>query len=46
MSDSVFAAPLPLPDGRRRVLYCVRRRGEATAEAVADQLGITVSGAR
>src|SRR4051812_21533565 len=35
-----------LPDSRRRVLYCVRRRGEATAETVARQLGITVSGAR
>jgi predicted ArsR family transcriptional regulator len=28
------------------VLYAVRRRGEATAEQVAEQLGITVSGAR
>src|SRR5262249_14087278 len=27
-------------------LYAVRRRGEATAEQVADQLGMTVSGAR
>ena len=35
-----------LPAGRRAVLYAVRRRGEATAEQVADQLDITVSGAR
>ena len=35
-----------LPAGRRAVLYAVRRRGEATAEQVADQLGMTVSGAR
>jgi DeoR family suf operon transcriptional repressor len=36
----------PLPGGRRAVLYAVRRRGEATAEQVAEQLGMTVSGAR
>jgi predicted ArsR family transcriptional regulator len=36
----------PLPAGRRAVLYAVRRRGEATAEQVAEQLDITVSGAR
>jgi DeoR family suf operon transcriptional repressor len=35
-----------LPAGRRAVLYAVRRRGEATSEQVAEQLGITVSGAR
>jgi predicted ArsR family transcriptional regulator len=35
-----------LPAGRRAVLYAVRRRGEATADQVADQLDITVSGAR
>jgi predicted ArsR family transcriptional regulator len=35
-----------LPSGRRAVLYAVRRRGEATAEQVAEQLDITVSGAR
>ena len=28
------------------MLYALRRRGEATAEQVADQLGMTVSGAR
>jgi DeoR family suf operon transcriptional repressor len=41
--------PVPtrqLPAGRRAVLYAVRRRGEATSEQVAEQLGITVSGAR
>lgn len=41
------ATTLPnLPAGRREVLYAVRRRGEATAEQVADQLGMTASGAR
>ncbi len=35
-----------LPAGRRAVLYAVRRRGEATADQVAEQLDITVSGAR
>jgi predicted ArsR family transcriptional regulator len=35
-----------LPAGQRAVLYAVRRRGEATAEQVAEQLDITVSGAR
>src|SRR3954468_13606402 len=35
-----------LPAGRREVLYAVRRRGEATAEQVAEQLGMTASGAR
>ncbi len=38
--------PPVLPEGRRSVLYTVRRRGEATAEQVAEQLNITVSGAR
>jgi DeoR family transcriptional regulator, suf operon transcriptional repressor len=38
--------PGGLPEGRRRVLYAVRRRGEATAEQVAEQLAMTVSGAR
>jgi DeoR family suf operon transcriptional repressor len=35
-----------LPEGRRAVLYTLRRRGEATAEQVAAQHGMTVSGAR
>jgi len=40
------SAAATLPDGRRRVLYAIRRRGEATAEQVAEQLRMTVSGAR
>jgi DeoR family transcriptional regulator, suf operon transcriptional repressor len=40
------AVELPLPEGRRRVLYAVRRRGEATTEDIAHQLDMTVSGAR
>jgi predicted ArsR family transcriptional regulator len=40
------AATPTLPAGRRAVLYAVRRRGEATAEQVAEQLDMTVSGAR
>jgi DeoR family transcriptional regulator, suf operon transcriptional repressor len=35
-----------LPAGRRAVLYALRRRGEATAEQLAEQLEMTVSGAR
>lgn len=39
--------PVPsLPEGRRAVLYAVRRRGDATADQVAAQLEMTVSGAR
>jgi DeoR family suf operon transcriptional repressor len=37
---------LRMPEGRRRVLYALRRRGEATAADLADQLAMTVSGAR
>src|SRR5437016_69311 len=40
------STPDAIPPGRRAVLYAVRRRGEATAEQVAEQLGMTVSGAR
>ncbi|MGZ4803968.1 MAG: helix-turn-helix transcriptional regulator [Acidimicrobiia bacterium] len=36
----------PLPEGRRAVLYALRRRGQATAEDVARNLDMTVSGAR
>ena len=43
--DGPTALPT-LPTGRRAVLYALRRRGEATAEQVAEQLGMTVSGAR
>jgi DeoR family suf operon transcriptional repressor len=35
-----------LPEGRRAVLYALRRRGQATADDVARQLDMTVSGAR
>ncbi len=41
----VDAAPA-LPAGRRAVLYALRRRGEASAEQIAEQLDMTVSGAR
>src|SRR5213083_1514518 len=40
------SAVAALPEGRREVLYAVRRRGEATAEQVAEQLSMTASGAR
>jgi predicted ArsR family transcriptional regulator len=43
--DADAGAPA-LPSGRRAVLFAVRRRGEATAEQVAEHLQITVSGAR
>lgn len=47
MTGEVDRSPAPaLPAGRRAVLYAVRRRGEATAEQVAAQLEMTVSGAR
>jgi DeoR family suf operon transcriptional repressor len=35
-----------LPDGRRAVVYALRRRGQATADDIARQLDMTVSGAR
>lgn len=35
-----------LPEGRRRILEHVKRRGEAEAEAIAADLGVTLSGAR
>jgi len=38
--------PPPLPPGRRSVLHAVRVLGDATAEDVAAELDITVSGAR
>jgi predicted ArsR family transcriptional regulator len=46
MSSSGVAVAPPIPAGRRAVLYAVRRIGDATVDDVADQLGITVSGAR
>jgi DeoR family suf operon transcriptional repressor len=36
----------PLPEGRRAVLYALRRRGQATVEDLAAALDMTVSGAR
>jgi DeoR family suf operon transcriptional repressor len=36
----------PLPEGRRAVLYALRRRGQGTAEDIAHNLDMTVSGAR
>src|SRR3954468_4515576 len=36
----------PLPAGRRAVLHAVRQLGDATVEDVADELEITISGAR
>jgi DeoR family transcriptional regulator, suf operon transcriptional repressor len=44
MSDARVAPSLP--EGRRSVLYALRRRGEASAEDIARQLDMTVSGAR
>jgi len=35
-----------MPEGRRRVLYALRRRGEATSDELARQLSMTRSGAR
>lgn len=35
-----------LPESRRRILEHVKRGGEATAEAIAADLGVTLSGAR
>lgn len=47
MREPVHPRVVPsLPESRRAVLYAVRRRGEATAEEVAAQLGMTLSGAR
>jgi DeoR family transcriptional regulator, suf operon transcriptional repressor len=44
MSDHTLAPTLP--DGRRAVLYALRRRGQATAADIARQLQMTPSGAR
>ena len=44
MSDRRVAPPLP--EGRRAVLYALRRRGQGTAEDIARNLDMTVSGAR
>ncbi len=44
MTDHTVAPTLP--DGRRAVLYALRRRGQATAADIARQLHMTPSGAR
>jgi DeoR family transcriptional regulator, suf operon transcriptional repressor len=44
-AGGVAVAP-PLPSGRRGVLYAIRRLGDATADDLAGELDITVSGAR
>jgi DeoR family suf operon transcriptional repressor len=44
MNDDRIAPALP--DGRRAVVYALRRRGQATADDIARQLDMTVSGAR
>jgi len=44
--SSTVTVPLPLPTGRRAVLYAVRGIGDATVDEVAEYLGITTSGAR
>ena len=38
--------PIPLPTGRRAVLFAVRTIGDASVDEIASYLGITVSGAR
>lgn len=43
--ENARVAP-PLPEGRRAVLYALRRRGQGTAEDIAHHLDMTVSGAR
>src|SRR5947208_2193965 len=45
-APGAVTVPPSLPSGRRSVLFTVRRLGDASAEEVADALGITVSGAR
>ena len=39
-------APPAITESRRSLLYALRRRGEATAEQLAEQLGVTLSAAR
>ncbi len=39
-------APPAVTESRRSLLYALRRRGEATAEQLAEQMGVTLSGAR
>jgi predicted ArsR family transcriptional regulator len=44
--SSAVTVPMPLPTGRRAVLFAVRTIGDATVDEVATYLGITISGAR
>ena len=44
--DTGVAVAPPVPVGRRVALYAVRRLGDATVEQVAEDLGISASGAR
>ena len=46
MTPTPIDVPMTLPVGRRAVLFALRRRGHATAEQLAEQLAMTVSGAR
>jgi DeoR family suf operon transcriptional repressor len=43
---TVSEALSSLPENRRRILEHVKRAGETTAEAIATELGVTLSGAR
>jgi predicted ArsR family transcriptional regulator len=45
-APTAVTVALPLPTGRRAVLFAVRTIGDATVDEVASYLGITVSGAR
>jgi DeoR family suf operon transcriptional repressor len=46
MTTAVNAALSSLPESRRRILEHVKRHGEAEAEAIATELGVTLSAAR
>ena len=48
MTATVTASPAlaSLPESRRQILVHVKRRGEADADAIAEHVGITPSGAR
>jgi DeoR family suf operon transcriptional repressor len=46
MTMTIAEAHSSLPESRRRILEYVKRGGEVTAEAIAADLGVTLSGAR
>lgn len=46
MEPANATIPTPITEAQRTVLYALRRRGEATAEQLAEKLGMTVSGVR